>query len=110
VGETDYIRPIGDEDSVRLRVRIQTGGGAITRFAIQLEFLRDGAWCEVVRYDNAHGSFHRDEYDVRGRVSKRDLDLPDARTTVEYAEQDLIDRWEWYLQRFLHPLRRRRNP
>jgi hypothetical protein len=109
MGETDYTTFLDDEETSRLRVRIQASGGALEAFVIQLETLVDGEWREVVRYDNAHGVAHRDELDLRGRATKKELNLVDLKTAITYARQDLTDRWTWYRDRFLASGRGRRR-
>jgi len=56
----------------------------------------------VVRYDNAHGFAHRDVLDPAGNlVEKKVLKLGTLAEVLEFAEQDLSDRFEWYAERFL---------
>ena len=45
-----------------LRVMFESERGQILRFVVQLEcqFVEDGKWTPVVRYDTAHGYAHRD--------------------------------------------------
>lgn len=107
MGEKEFLKNLDDETTARLRFRVATVGGAVVFFVVQLEILVDGEWRVVVRYDNSHGFTHRDEFDARGRETKKDIPLPDCSTAVQYAEQDLIDRWEWYRDRYLTPRRRR---
>jgi hypothetical protein len=110
VGEKEYTRYLGGDATVRLRVRLVTEGGRVVLVMVQLEALVDDAWHPVVRYDDAHGMLHRDVMDPAGRETKKPLPLPDRESFLAYAEQDLDDRWEWYLDRFLTQVRRRRKP
>lgn len=45
----------------RLRVRFETEHGEVTSIiVIQYEAFIDGEWRAIVRYDEAHGFFHKD--------------------------------------------------
>lgn len=56
----------------------------------------------MVRYDNAHDFAHRDVLDSRGNeIEKTPLKLGTLAEILEYAEQDLMDRADWYVERFL---------
>lgn len=69
---------------------------------MQLEFLLDGEWKPVARYDNAHEFAHRDLLDPAGKdVEKTPLKLGSLSEVLEFAEQDLKDRTEWYIENFL---------
>lgn len=58
---TVEFRRLLDYDNA-LRVMFETERGQILRFVVQLEcqFVEDGEWIPVVRYDTAHGYAHRD--------------------------------------------------
>jgi hypothetical protein len=34
----------------------------VLQFVVQLEVEQEGAWMPVIRYDNAHGFCHRDDF------------------------------------------------
>jgi len=110
VGEKEYTRYLGDDGVVRVRVRLVTDGGRVVAVMVQLEARVDGEWWPLVRYDDAHGMLHRDVLDPAGRETKTPLPLPDRESFLAYAEQDLDDRWEWYLDRFTVQARRRKKP
>ncbi len=107
MGEKEFVKALDDEISARLRFRVVTDAGQLLFFVVQLEILVEGEWRVVVRYDNSHGFTHRDEFDARGRETKKHIPLPDCAAAAQYAEQDLSDRWEWYRDRYLAPRRRR---
>ena len=68
----------------------------------QLELLVESKWKPVVRYDNAHDFPHRDVLDMRGNIiEKKLLNLGTLQEIVEYAEQDLADRVDWYVAKFI---------
>ncbi|MBI2901275.1 MAG: hypothetical protein HYY17_13915 [Planctomycetes bacterium] len=102
MGDKSFFKPIGEGGDRRLRFRIRTRLGRIVEFLVQLEVQIAGTWLPVVRYDNAHGFAHRDVLDSRGRlVEKKPLKLATLGQVLEFAEQDLLDRVDWYIERFV---------
>ena len=102
MGEKSFFKPIGTRGDKRLRFRIGTKRGKVTEFLVQLELHVEGAWKPVVRYDNAHDFAHRDVLDPQGnQIEKKPLKLGTMDEILEFAEQDLSDRVEWYVERFL---------
>lgn len=102
MGDKFFFKPVGAEGDLRLRFRIRTSKGKVVEFMVQLEFRADGDWKPVVRYDNAHDFAHRDVLDWRGNeIEKTPLRLGTLPEILEYAEQDLMDRADWYADRFL---------
>lgn len=89
--------------------RISMRAGRITAVVVQLEILVGTHWHPVVRYDDVHGVLHRDVLDPAGHQTKSTIPLADRSSFLAFAEQDLVDRWEWYRERFLAKLRRRRK-
>lgn len=101
-GDKSFLKSIGPAGDKRLRFRIRTQKGKIIEFSVQLELLIENKWKPVVRYDNAHDFPHRDVLDMRGNIlEKKLLNLATLREIVEYAEQDLVDRVDWYVDKFL---------
>ncbi|HAZ08598.1 MAG TPA: hypothetical protein DCZ01_08785 [Elusimicrobia bacterium] len=102
MGDKFFFKLIGAEDDLRLRFRIRTLKEKVVEFLVQLELRVDGAWKPVVRYDNAHDFAHRDVLDFKGNeIEKTPLKLGTLAEILEYAEQDLMDRADWYVERFL---------
>ena len=102
VGDKSFVKSIGDDGNKRLRFRIRTRKGKVIEFVVQLELYQDGSWKPVVRYDNAHGFAHRDVLDPKGRlIEKKTLKLGTLDEVLEFAEQDLSDRFEWYAEKFI---------
>ena len=54
-----------------------------------------------MRYDCAHGYFHRNTMKPNGDKEKQVIEIPNLKDAAKYAEQDLKDRWEWYKGRFI---------
>ena len=107
--EKEYTRYLGGDAVVRVRVHLVTEGGRVVSVMVQLEAQVEGRWYPLVRYDDAHGVLHRDVLDPAGRETKKALPLSDRESFLAYAEQDLDDRWEWYLDRFVAQVRRRKK-
>lgn len=102
MGDKSFLKSIGADGDKRLRFRIRTRKGRVIEFVVQLELFTGGNWKPVVRYDNAHGFAHRDVLDPAGNlVEKKALKLGTLAEVLEFAEQDLSDRFEWYAERFL---------
>ena len=87
-----YLDKAGNE---RLRIKLQLDKSELIDVVYQYESFIDGKWITVVRYDCAHGFFHRDTLMPDGSKEKQVIEIDDLKTASKYAEQDLKDRWEW---------------
>ena len=74
---------------------------------IQYECRIEDKWHEVVRYDFAHGFFHRDLISPKGEKIKKLIDIDDMKLAAIYAEEDLKDRWEWYKENYIKQRKRK---
>ncbi len=92
----------------RLRVRLQIDNGGLMDIVYQYEALIDMQWTAIVRYDCAHGFFHRDIMLPNGDKEKYEIVIDNLKNASKYAEQDLKDRWEWYRDRYLKKLKKRK--
>jgi hypothetical protein len=101
VPEKEFIKLLGDLGTDRLRIRLCTERGQLTSVVVQYEALIKDEWAAIVRYDTSHGYPHRDVLHPKGAKDKYSLSFPDLKAFLQYAEQDLKDRWEWYKERFL---------
>ena len=109
MGQKSFFKPLGADGLKRLRFKIITRKGKVVDFVVQLELNFKGRWYQVVRYDFAHGFPHRDILTPRGDEEKTPLALETLEQCVQYAEQDLMDRHEWYIERFMRILERRHD-
>ena len=100
---TKIISQSGDD---KLRLKIGTEKGKVVNMLVQYEARFDGEWYAVVRYDFSHGFLHRDVMFPGGKKEKHPLDIPDLKTALMYAEQDIKDRWKWYRDRFRRRLKK----
>jgi len=91
----------------RLRIRLELDKGELKDVVFQYESFLGGHWYPIVRYDCAHGFFHRDTMKPNGDKEKQILEFDNLKTGAKYAEQDLKDRWEWYRERFLKTMKRK---
>ena len=89
------------DDGVRKRHYHETEKGKVTYFAVQLEIkVKRGEWKVVVRYDCSHGFPHVDKYDIKGKQTKRILNL-NFETALTYGDWDINENWLKYKQEFL---------
>ncbi len=91
----------------RLRIRLKIEKGELVDVMYQYETLINEKWVSIVRYDCAHGFFHRDILSPNGDKEKQEIAIDNLKSASKYAEQDLKDRWEWYKERFIKKLKKR---
>lgn len=90
----------------RLRVRMKIENGELIDVVFQYESFIGNKWYPIVRYDCAHGFFHRDTMKPNGDKEKQVIEIPNLKDAAKYAEQDLKDRWEWYRERFIKKMKK----
>ncbi len=90
----------------RLRVRIETVKGKVKYFVVQYETLINHEWRAIVRYDLAHGFFHRDVMHPKGEKEKHAINIDNLEDALNYSQQDLKDRWEFYKERYLKQIKK----
>ncbi len=92
----------------RMRVKLDIYRGKLADIVLQYESWIEEKWIPIIRYDMAHGFFHRDEMNYKGEeVTKTTLDFADLETAANFAEQDIKDKWEFYKERFLKSQKRK---
>jgi len=101
----EYFKKLDDDGYERLRFRFYIEKGKIADFVVQYESLVNNRWRIIVRYDTAHGFFHRDELAPDGEKKKKEIQIYDYNSAMLYAEQDLTDRWYWYKERYLKKMK-----
>lgn len=89
----------------RLRVRLKIDKGELIDVVYQYEALIEDNWTPIVRYDCAHGFFHRDILKPNGDKEKQEIVIDNLKSASKYAEQDLKDRWEWYKERYIKKMK-----
>jgi hypothetical protein len=105
VREIEFESALDKVGNERLRVRLKAQKGKLVDVVYQYESFIDGKWLPVVRYDCAHGFFHRDILLPGGDKQKQVIAIDNLKTASVYAEQDIKDRWEWYKERFLRKMK-----
>jgi len=78
----------------------------VVDIVVQYEAKFGEEWHPIVRYDCSHGFLHRDVMFFGNKKEKHPLDIPDFKTALLYAEQDIKDRWKWYRDRYRRRLRK----
>lgn len=68
---------------------------------VQYESFINNKWTPIVRYDCAHGFLHRDVLYPDGQKEKQAINITNLGDALNYAEQDIKDRWEFYKERYL---------
>lgn len=81
-----------------------TSKGKVIDIVIQYETFIDNKWIPIVRYDCAHGFFHRDIMNPDGTQDKSAISIELLEVAIGYAEQELKDNWQNYKNNFLKKL------
>lgn len=98
--EIDYVDASIGGDS-RVRARFVVDGPVVTTFLVQLEALDKDEWKAVQRYDDSHGTPHRDYLDRRGREYKKEWLDVDRNTALTMALHDFKTNGRRYVAEFL---------
>lgn len=69
--EKEYLKYLDKLDNERVRLRIKTEKGSVVDIVVQYETKIKEQWNAVVRYDCAHGFFHRDVLFPNGNKEKQ---------------------------------------
>ena len=63
---------------------------------VQYEAYIDGKWRAIVRFDEAHGFFHRDVMLPSGKQEKTALPTADKNVALTEAVKELKEKWRSY--------------
>jgi len=107
VKEIEFLSILDKFGHDRLRVRLKIKKGELIDVVYQYEAFIQEKWFSIVRYDCAHGFFHRDVLMPNGDKEKQEMAIDNLKSASKYAEQDLKDRWEWYKERFIKKMKKR---
>lgn len=88
------------DHGVRKRHYHETEKGKVTSFVVQLEVRIDDDWKVVIRYDCSHGFSHVDHYDIRGKKTKKALNLT-FESALTFGDWDINRNWREYRNAFL---------
>jgi hypothetical protein len=106
VGEKYFFILLDEVGLDRLRIRVVTDRGRVKYFVVQYETTIHDEWIAIVRYDLAHGFFHRDVMLPTGEKEKQSINITNLEDALNYAQQDLKDRWEFYKERYFKLLKK----
>jgi len=85
----------------RLRIHFVTKHGKVIAIVvIQYEAYIDDKWRAIVRFDEAHGFFHRDVMSPTGKQEKTPLPSADKQHTLNEAIMHLKEYWRTYRQKY----------
>ncbi len=89
-------------DNVRGVVRFITEKGKVIGFVVRLQAYIDGQWCEIRRYDTAHGTPHIDVLNWRGKTIEK-IWLPHSTVdeALTFAQKDIKLNFKTYIKRFV---------
>ena len=104
--EISYLKYLDDDENELLRIRIWTDKGKVTDLVVQFESVIRGRRHPIVRYDCSHGFFHRDILYPGGDKEKQSISITSLEDALNYAEQDIKDRWEFYKERFIKKMKK----
>lgn len=97
--EKEFIRSITATDRIRQKVYIEKG--RVNKFLVQYECFRKNKWQPIIRYDTAHGYFHKDILYPDGSKVKREITCFTLNDALTFAEQDIIRNWKKYKDQFV---------
>lgn len=104
MADKKFFKYLDDEGRERLRFKVITSKGKVIDIVIQYETFIDNKWIPIVRYDCAHGFFHRDIMNPDGTQDKSAISIELLEVAIGYAEQELKDNWQNYKNNFLKKL------
>ena len=105
MNEKEFYIYLGNKLTDRIRVKLEKEKGMINDLVLQYEALIKEKWHAIVRYDCAHGFFHRDLLKPNGDKEKKAIDMPDLNTAFAFARQDIEDRWKWYKEQYIKKMK-----
>jgi hypothetical protein len=102
----NFTKKLNKVGTDRLRIRLTIDKGKIIDVVVQYETFLDNNWIAIVRYDMAHGFFHRDLLTPKGEKIKTPIDISDLDMATIYAEQDIKDKWELYKRNYIKQIKK----
>jgi hypothetical protein len=97
----EFTKSLDNFGQEQLRIKLLIDKGKLSDIVFQYESFINGKWTEIVRYDCAHGFFHRDFIPPKGEKEKKRIEIDDLKMAANFAEQDILDKWEFYKSKFL---------
>lgn len=85
----------------RIRIHFTVEGGRVTNFVVvQYEAYIDGQWRAIVRFDEAHGFFHRDMMSPNNEQQKTVLSATDKNQALNQAITEIRENWVEYRRQY----------
>lgn len=75
MGEKEFESFLDNTGNERLRVRLRNEKGLLIDVVFQYESFIDNKWHPIVRYDCAHGYFHRDAMKPNGEKEMQAIEI-----------------------------------
>lgn len=88
----------------KMRVKLVTRKNDLIDMVYQYESYINNKWNAIVRYDCAHGFFHRDLIHPNGDKEKKEIKLDNLKEASRFADFDIRNRWEWYKECYIKKL------
>jgi hypothetical protein len=104
--EVSFEKYLDDEEFEKLRIRIHVEKGELVDIVVQYESFINNKWEAIIRYDCSHGFFHRDILKPNGEKEKQVIPVTTLKDGLNFAEQDIKDRWEFYKERFVKKIKK----
>lgn len=104
MADKKFFKYLDDDGTERLRFKVITSKGKVTDIMIQYETYINNKWVPDVRYDCAHGYFHRDIMNPDGSQDKAAISIDKLEIAIGYSEQELKDNWQNYKNNYLNKL------
>jgi hypothetical protein len=103
VAEKQFLTFLGVSLEDRIRCVFETFKEKVVRInVVQYETRIDDKWLPVIRYDTAHGFFHRDVYLFGGKKHfKEFIFKPSLDEALTYAIQDIRLNWQKYKSAYM---------
>jgi hypothetical protein len=95
--EKEWVAEFNAENRLRVHFVTQRGRGRYI-WIVQYEALIGGKWVALVRFDAAHGYFHRDILRPDGTREKLRLSPIDLGQALTEAIEELKQQWPFYRQ------------
>ena len=104
--EISFQKFLDNSRTEKLRIKIRTEKGKVKDIVVQYESFIEGKWIAILRYDCAHGFFHRDVLFQKGEKEKQSISIVTLEDALNYAEQDIKDWWEFYKERYIKKIKK----
>jgi len=106
LNERTFFKHLDNKGHERMRMRISVEKGKVVDIVVQYETFINSKWTPVIRYDCAHGFFHRDVLSHKGETEKQTISIENLEHALQYAEQDIKDRWKFYKHRYTKKIKK----